>query len=178
MTGAFTAQNTSNLVGSVSMGSNATLAGTLGVSGDATFQQNVNVSQLATVNRLYARDLLASGSKFLDRAALALSTTPTMFGAFLWRSGDRPPTSVTVQFQCTRTDTTSGFKVVDTARNVTLGYVDMPAGERNVGRFAVVPLLGTQYVALSNDVYNIELQMMNTNARGLVSALNYLVNRA
>lgn len=178
VTGAFTAQNTSSLLGNVMMGTNATVAGTLGVSGAATFQQSINVAQVATIERLYARDLLASQSMYMDRGARAWSTTPTVFGSFLWRLGDRPPTSVTAQFQCTRTDQTSGFKVVETVRNITLGYVDVPAGAANVDRFAVVPLSGTQYVTQSNDVYIIELQMVNTNARGFVSVLNYLVNRA
>lgn len=114
------------------------------------------VSGGATVERLYARDRLATSVLHVDSALVVRSGKGSaVCGWFYWRRGDRAPTILTAIVNCDR-----GIPVVrvfDPERNVTLGVADGVTSSEL--QKLPVGLSMTSTVPGSSDVYLVEVQL-------------------
>ena len=165
--------------GTLKVNGDTSLAAKLDVARVSTFQTTVDVKDLTITERLYARDRMATQSMYVDRGVRAFTSTVAVAGQFLWRLGDRPPTSVTVQYQCSTPVTQPGFQLFEPGRNRALGYVIASPGAMNTDLVATLSVnSNAQHAPRSDEVYILEVQIANMNTRGVVTLGNYLVNRA
>jgi hypothetical protein len=199
LVGELEAQAATTLQSTLSVGGDTTLSGTLttvgdtalqsalSVAGESTFNANVgvnanlnvvgsvDVTEDAIIERLYARDKLATGTMSVNAAVRARTEAWLVAGSFWWRRGDRQPTGATVSFTITSNQAKPAVAFYEIGRQQVIGYTVVPNAGNTV---ATVTIQDTLFTANDNTAFQIDVYISNATEVGVVTLSNYLVTVA